>query len=229
MRGDILDSVVRVQVLVQRDLEHRGTSLSRSDDGRSEEVEPDLVDETHDDESVSGVRVGAREKERGRQENAYSVPTFTVLGENLVLVHDPVLVPTVKSSRVCYEKPSSLSVFRSCPGTQITTGLGKVRGRFRVRHTVYTENINVRDFEPGLLETTDNPVESARSVSSRENVLVHEQSPAKKRRDFPRVRLTDKGDESEVRLTYQMRSSNCHEGRIPATWKTRIPSSSSKL
>jgi hypothetical protein len=40
--------------------------------------------------------------------------------------------------------------------------------------TVDTEYIAVGHFESSLLETTDDPVERARSISSRENVLVHE-------------------------------------------------------
>lgn len=40
--------------------------------------------------------------------NAYSVPSFTILGENFVLVRNPVFVPSMKGSRVyCRKLPIS--------------------------------------------------------------------------------------------------------------------------
>jgi len=68
--GHTSNTVVGVQVLVQRELEHGSTSLSASDRTVSQEEDPDPV------------------------------PAITILGNNALLVADPVLVPSVDSRRV---------------------------------------------------------------------------------------------------------------------------------
>ena len=65
-----LNPMVRVQVLVQRNLEDRCATLSAGDSGRGQEVVP------------------------GPE------PLLTVLGQNLLLVSEPVLVPAVEGGRV---------------------------------------------------------------------------------------------------------------------------------
>jgi len=108
-------------------------------------------------------------KKRERERKTHSVPTFTVFGENFVFVRNPILVPSMKSSRVC---PSS-KLCISATGTQ--TAIKSIE----TRQTVYTENISVCNLESSVLESSNNPIERARCVGSRENVFVHEQSPTR--------------------------------------------------
>jgi hypothetical protein len=46
---------------------------------------------------------------------------------------------------------------------------------------VNTENVDVGDLESDTLETADDPVEGAGSVGSGEDVLVHEETPVRRR------------------------------------------------
>ena len=78
-----LDTMIRVQVLVQGNLEDRCATLSTSDSRRSQEVVP------------------------GPE------PLFTVLGENLVLVAEPVLVPAVESSAVVHTEDVDVLDFKA--------------------------------------------------------------------------------------------------------------------
>jgi hypothetical protein len=86
---------------------------------------------------------------------------------------------------------------------------------------VDSEDVDGLDFESNSLDLSDDPVESARGVGSGEDVLVHEESPI----------IPTSVDEESVQRggAHQMRSSYCQVGRIPATWKTKIPSSSRRL
>lgn len=65
-----LDALERVEILVERDLEDGRAALTRGDGGRGEEVGPDAE------------------------------PAVAVLGQDLLLVGDPVLVPPEDGGRV---------------------------------------------------------------------------------------------------------------------------------
>jgi hypothetical protein len=110
--GNTLDTMVGVQVLMENNLENGGTALTRSNDGRGQEVRPDTE------------------------------PAFSIFLDNLILVGEPVLVPTPESSRV-----------------------------------VDTKNINVLDFKSDRLDLVDNPTKGATCIGTREDILVHEQTP----------------------------------------------------
>lgn len=112
--GHTSDTVVGVQVLVQRELEHGSTSLSASDGAVSQEEHPDPV------------------------------PAITILGNDVLLVADPVQVPSVDSRRV-----------------------------------VDAQNVDVLDLKACALQLANNPAKRARSISTREDIFVHEKSPDK--------------------------------------------------
>lgn len=93
-----------------------------------------------------------------------AVELLAVSGDGLVLVGDPVFVPAVESGGVCEEEAGSVLFFLS--------------PRREGRRTMNTENVDVGDLETGTLETADDPVKRAGSVSSGEDILVHEETPA---------------------------------------------------
>ena len=107
-----LDPWVRIQILVQCQLEHRAGSVPRNDDCAREEVHPDLV------------------------------PPLTVRGDHLVLVGNPVPVPPEEG-----------------------------------RGIVDAKDIDVLDFEPGVLDLRHDPRERARSISCGEDPTVDIESP----------------------------------------------------
>lgn len=108
-----IDTVGRVDVLDESDLEASGTALAGDNGGVSKEELPDTE------------------------------PSLAVLGLDLVLVGHPVAVPSPESGGV-----------------------------------VNTNSINVLDLETSSLKLVDNPAKRSRSISTRENVLVHEQTPS---------------------------------------------------
>ena len=110
---DTINTVGRVNVLDESDLEASSTALAGDDGGVGKEELPDTE------------------------------PSLAVLGLDLVLVGHPVAVPSPEGSRV-----------------------------------VNTDSINVLDLETGTLKLIDNPAKRSRSVSAREDVLVHEETPS---------------------------------------------------
>jgi len=84
---------------------------------------------------------------------------------------------------------------------------------------VDAQDINALNLETSSFNLSNDPPKQAGGVSTGENVLVHEEAPRRKLADN-RIR--------ETHDTHQMRSSYCQEGRIPATRRTKIPSSSSR-
>lgn len=143
----------------------------------------------------------ARNNTIGEEEWPDSEPSITILGNNTVLVADPVFIPTVDGSRV-----------------------------------MDTKNVNVLDFETSTLELervscgrdqkrqktclANDPSKRARSISTREDVFVHEKTPRNDQQSISFAEVQKK--------SYQMRSSYCQLGRIPATWNTKMPSSSKR-
>jgi hypothetical protein len=100
VRRDVLNAVVTVQVLVERDLEDRRAALAGGDDGGSEEVEPDLRVRRCEHRGMWGKERKGEGTARRRRRRTYAVELLTVRGDGLVLVLDPVLVPAVEGSRV---------------------------------------------------------------------------------------------------------------------------------
>lgn len=72
----------------------------------------------------------------------YSVPSLSILGDDLVLVADPVAIPSPQGSRV-----------------------------------VNTDSVETLDFKTGTFQLIDDESERSASVGTREDVLVHEQTP----------------------------------------------------
>ena len=87
---------------------------------------------------------------------------------------------------------------------------------------VNTMGIDGLDFETSAFELIDEPAERSGSVSTWEDVLVHEKTPVAAVSKL----IMDKRMGNEIK-TYQMRSSNCQDFLKPAIWRKKIPSSSS--
>lgn len=190
-----IDAREAVEVLVERQLEDGGATIAGDDGRRGEEVGPDAE------------------------------PLGAVLGDDLVFVGDPVMVPSVEGR-----------------GVVDTAGMGdecqrRPLGPSHATQHANSQNVTLLDLEANLLELTDDPVEGDRGVGSREDVP----KGGKEERDGGKGAEVQ-GDVSRQTLLLnkpstaylfmkrpQIRSSNCHEGRIPATWKTKIPSSSRRL
>lgn len=113
-----VDAVEPVQVLVERDLEDGRAALARSDDRRREEVQPDLWRGTRraarEEGEVRGLsQLPARSQLARGSRGTYAVPALAVLGEDLLLVLDPVLVPPVQRRRVCTRRSASRHMERT--------------------------------------------------------------------------------------------------------------------
>ena len=88
----------------------------------------------------------------GKEVNPNSVPSDTVLLHNLVLVGDPVQVPSVEGSRIV--------------DTEDIHRLDLKVGRFEL-------SVNGNPLESYVTHLLDDPSERERSIGSWENVLVH--------------------------------------------------------
>lgn len=133
MAGDAKNTRVRVQVLVQRQLEHRRATMAV--------IEIWLISESH--MLHAGWSNAPSNEDRVRkEEDPDAVPPLAVRLEDLLLVGHPVLVPAEDSCRV-----------------------------------VDTKHIDVLDFEASGLDLADNPTKRARRIRTREDVLVHEETP----------------------------------------------------
>lgn len=128
----IVDAVVRVQVLVQSNLENGSRSLSVGHGSVSERI-------------VKRVDLPAGNGSRRQEVRPSPEPFLAVLGENVVLVAEPVLVPPPESGRV-----------------------------------VNAEDVNVLDLEPCVFHCLEVPVQRARSISAREHIFVHEETPGRR-------------------------------------------------
>lgn len=135
----------------------------------------------------------------GKEEDPDSVPLLAVGFDYILLVFDPVLIPPVDSSGVVNAEDINVFDFKTCP-FQLWI-VSHVCSVFVIKMTCLA----------------DDPTKRTGSIRTREDVLVHEEAP---KCVSIGCMITD------VTKLYQMRSSYCHEGRIPATWKTKIPSSS---
>lgn len=113
LAGDVLDPSVRVEVLSKDKLEASGGTVSRGDNGLGQEELPDTV------------------------------PSHTVLVDNLVLVAQPVPVPSPDGGRV-----------------------------------VDTDVVDGHNFKTSGFQARGDKGQGSRSVGTRENVLVHEKTPA---------------------------------------------------
>ena len=76
------------------------------------------------------------------EEDPDAVPALAVCGDDLVLVRDPVFIPSVNGGGV-----------------------------------VHAKNIDAFDLEAGLLTLVNYPRDRAGSISAREDVFVHEETP----------------------------------------------------
>lgn len=136
------NAVERVEVLVQRDLEHRRAALAKNPPNR---VSTCLLQKP-------GRSARRREKEKGdvprgddavrEEEDPHAVPPLAVLRDHLILVRHPVEVPAVDR-----------------------------------RGVVHAEHVDVLHLEACSLELVDHPPQRARCVRTREDVLVHEETP----------------------------------------------------
>lgn len=84
--ADAFDAVSRVHVLDKGDLVAGCGALTRDDGGVGKEVFPDLF-------LLAAIR-------KGLEDQAYSVPSVAILRHDLLLVGEPVSIPSPESSRV---------------------------------------------------------------------------------------------------------------------------------
>lgn len=92
--GHTLNTMESVQVLVHGDLEHRSTSLSEK---KKKKV---CKSSTRKQKDMKKSHIPADNGAVRQEEDPDSVPSVTVNRGHLVLVADPVLVPSVNGGRV---------------------------------------------------------------------------------------------------------------------------------
>lgn len=133
---------------------HGGSwNVPSDDNGPREEEEPDAVESEGNTVSLTPM-----------PSNQGYLPA-PVLLNNLVLIRDPVFVPAVDSGRVM----DAQDIDRLHLETSVLK-LGNNRTRMR-------QSSNNGGKDKGRTHATDNPVQRAARISTREDVLVHEQAP----------------------------------------------------
>jgi hypothetical protein len=101
-----------VKVLDNKDLEARGASLARSNDGPGEEKLPNLEKKKKKKLLLASLEVYNTSPQ---MRNTYSVPALAELGLDSIAVSDPVAVPAPKSGRVVYtDRVHAVGFRQSC-------------------------------------------------------------------------------------------------------------------
>ena len=102
--GHTLNTMVCIEVLMHGDLENGSPSLSMK-------IKQSSVIQIM---TVIEKNLPARDNAICKEERPESEPSIAVLGNNFVLVADPVFIPTVDSSRVMNTKNVNVFYFETC-------------------------------------------------------------------------------------------------------------------
>ncbi len=148
-----------------------------------------------------GASLTADDSAVGEEEDPDSVPLLSVGLDHVLLIVDPVHIPPVDGCRVMNTKDINVFDFKTS-----TFKLWTIMSKLLIGKLIKYERL-------ALLMTQ--PREQEASAPGKTYLFIKRP-----------LKMCQRNAHRNVMKLYQMRSSYCHEGRIPATWKTKVPSSS---